>query len=205
MMVTDPATVDWVNAQWPALHYVAPALGALSVLAVGRWFAARAAVEHLPMAAPAPEAAAAGARARSILLAIDGTPASRQAVQEVLAMRQELRDPSGLKLHLVNIQHGVPGEVSKFVDNAALRAFHHEQGSAALREARDMLDRRGVGYEVHEAVGDPSNTIAQMATDLGCNLIVMGYRHQDAAIAKLMGSVAQRTLELTRVPVLLAC
>jgi YjbE family integral membrane protein len=205
MTITDPATVDWVNAQWPMLHYVAPALGALSVLTVGKWLAARGKVEHVAVAGPAPETPAGRSRARSILLAIDGTPASHQAVEEVLAMRRELRDPSGLKLHLVNIQHGLPGDVSKFVENKALREFHHEQGSAALREARDMLDGQGVDYEVHEAIGDPSTTITQMATDLGCNLIVMGYRHHDAAIAKLMGSVAQRTLELTRVPVLLAC
>jgi YjbE family integral membrane protein len=38
MGVTDPAVVDWVNANAAWLHWGAPAIGAVLVVAVGKWF-----------------------------------------------------------------------------------------------------------------------------------------------------------------------
>ena len=42
MAITDPAVRDWIDAQWPLLHYLAPALGAAGVVAFGNWLARRA-------------------------------------------------------------------------------------------------------------------------------------------------------------------
>ena len=43
MAVTDPATVEWIkaNAAWLDTYYVAPAVGAVLVVAVGKWLAGR--------------------------------------------------------------------------------------------------------------------------------------------------------------------
>ncbi len=42
MAVTDPWVKDWVNAQAATLHWIGPALGALIVVATGKWLALRA-------------------------------------------------------------------------------------------------------------------------------------------------------------------
>jgi YjbE family integral membrane protein len=42
MLVTDPVVKDWVDANAAWLHWAAPAAGAVIVVAVGRWLAARA-------------------------------------------------------------------------------------------------------------------------------------------------------------------
>ncbi|HEX4944584.1 MAG TPA: TerC family protein [Usitatibacteraceae bacterium] len=42
MAVTDPSIKDWIDANMSWLHTVAPAAGAIAVVAVGRWLAARA-------------------------------------------------------------------------------------------------------------------------------------------------------------------
>jgi YjbE family integral membrane protein len=42
MAVSDPAVKDWVDANASWLHTVAPAAGAIAVVAVGKWLAARA-------------------------------------------------------------------------------------------------------------------------------------------------------------------
>ena len=42
MAVTDPAIKDWIDANAAWLHTVAPAVGAIGVVAVGKWLAARA-------------------------------------------------------------------------------------------------------------------------------------------------------------------
>ncbi len=42
MLVTDPVVKDWVDANAAWLHWAAPAAGAVFVVAVGKWLAARA-------------------------------------------------------------------------------------------------------------------------------------------------------------------
>src|SRR5215211_9213696 len=46
MAVTDPVVTAWVEENAKYLHWVAPAAGALFVVIVGKWLAARAAKEH---------------------------------------------------------------------------------------------------------------------------------------------------------------
>jgi YjbE family integral membrane protein len=46
MLVTDPVVKDWVDANTAWLHWAAPAAGAIFVVAVGKWLAARAEAAH---------------------------------------------------------------------------------------------------------------------------------------------------------------
>jgi YjbE family integral membrane protein len=46
MAVTDPVIVEWVDTNAHYLHWVAPIAGAVLVVVVGKWIAARAAKEH---------------------------------------------------------------------------------------------------------------------------------------------------------------
>lgn len=48
MAITDPLVKDWINANMAWLHYVAPATGALFVVLLGRYLAARVS-EHKPV------------------------------------------------------------------------------------------------------------------------------------------------------------
>ena len=46
MAISDPAVKDWVDANAGWLHYVAPALGAVAVVAIGKWLASRSAEQE---------------------------------------------------------------------------------------------------------------------------------------------------------------
>jgi predicted tellurium resistance membrane protein TerC len=46
MAATDPILAQWVNDNAPYLHWVAPAAGAVIVVLIGKWLAARAKKEH---------------------------------------------------------------------------------------------------------------------------------------------------------------
>ena len=46
MAATDPVVKDWVDANAAWLHWAAPAAGALFVVGLGKWLAARAAADH---------------------------------------------------------------------------------------------------------------------------------------------------------------
>jgi YjbE family integral membrane protein len=204
MAISDPAVKAWIDSQMPYLHIVAPALGAAGVVAVGKWLAARAerqaAAESLQQT---PAAAPAAVGVKRVLLAVDGSEGARKAVAHVLAMRQEMRDPAALELHVLNVQSPVPGDVSNFVTNDSLQGYHSERAEAALKAPREALDAAQCPYQVHQEVGEPATSIAAAARRLGCELIVMGTRGLGATASALIGSVAQRTIEHATTPVLL--
>jgi len=204
MAISDPAIKAWVDAQLPFAHYLAPALGAVGVVLVGKWLAARAG-ESQAGGASAPHAGAAGENRGlcSVLLAVDGSAASDKAVQEVLALRAEMRDMQRMQLHVLNVQSPVHGDVTSFVTQESLQSYHRERGAAAVAGARSALDAANSPFQLHQQVGEPAATIAATARELGCTLIVMGTRGHGTAASALLGSVARRVVELAPVPVLL--
>ena len=202
MAISDPAVRAWVDANAAVLHTAAPALGAIGVVLVGKLLARRAQAEQasaMQLGAPAHAAKGIG----RVLLAVDGSLHAAHAVQQLMTIRDALRDPAGVDLHLVNVQRSLPGDVSNFVDIKTRDDYHRERGDAALAPARALLDAAGYRYQVHQQVGDPGVTIAALANTLGADLIVMGTRGLGTHTGALLGSVAQNTLEHADVPVLL--
>jgi nucleotide-binding universal stress UspA family protein len=201
MIISDPVLKLWADAQGNALRYGAPIAGALVVLIVGKWLAARVlsrrAVPTHAMAAAAP------GRLQHVLLAVDGSESSAQAVRYLIGVRQDLRQPETLDVHLVNVQRPVSGDVSRFVAGEALKDYHLEGSERGLAPARALLDAAGLKYQEHLRVGDPALQIAKIAEEKGCDLVVMGTRGLGIHTAGLIGSVAQATVAHCHVPVLL--
>ena len=207
MAVTDPIDKPWVDLHAAFLHWGAPLAGAITVIVLGKWLAARKAAAHAASAAAAAVAAplAAGKRyLQRVLLAVDGSEGSASAVRQALALRAELREPAAMELHLVNVQRPVSGDVASFVAASTLHDYHHERTTAAMSPARAALQAAGLKFVEHERVGDPGLTIAEVAREQGCDLIMMGTRGLGGHTAALVGSVAQGVLEHATVPVLLA-
>ena len=207
MMVTDPALVNRdVLPSLPKLEptdmlrYAAGVAGALLVLAMGKFVAARRASTRT--AAAAPGTAAANGGLKRVLLAVDGSEVAARAVQQVLSMRRDLSEADAMELHLVHVQRPVSGDVSSFVGSKTLAEYYQEQSDAALDPARKLLDAAGVRYQAHARVGIPGETIAREAAERGCGLIVMGTRGGGMSSA-LLGSVAQDTIGLAPSPVML--
>lgn len=204
MAITDPAVKAWIDANAAWLHIVAPAAGALGVVLVGKFLASRAESKSLTEAhghAPAPAAASAGTW--RVLVAVDGSPASRKAVEHVVAMSRDGRDPRSLEIHLANVQPSLPGDVSGFVAKGSAEGFHQQQAEQAMAQAREAIAAAGLTFHQHSAVGSPGRLLAETARQQGCDMIVIGSRGHGAASSALLGSVAQSTLEHATVPVLL--
>nr|WP_240668451.1 universal stress protein [Piscinibacter sp.] len=152
---------------------------------------------------PAPAGAAAlPARIGRILVASDGSPGAAQALRQALALRGQLRDGAQAELHLANVQRPVSGNVASFVAAGSIEDYHRERADQALDDARRTLAEAGVAFQEHRRVGEPGETIAALAAELGCDLIVMGSRGLGTHTGALLGSVAAGTLEHAGVPVL---
>ena len=136
-----------------------------------------------------------------ILLAADASDNALRAVDYVIALRDRLGTP--IDLHLLNVQRPVTGDVSAFVAREALRDYHHERGLKALERARARLDGRGVPYTYHLLVGPPWQMISEYAKDKACDHIVMGRRGLGSFTGGLLGSIAQKVLQLAEQPVTL--
>ena len=201
MAITDPIDQPWVDLHAAFLHWGAPLAGAVGVVVVGKWLAARRAA--VKAAAVVPAMAAAGGKLRRVLLAVDGSETSTKALRQLLTLRDDLRQPGEVEVHLANVQRSLPGDVTRFVPGQTIGDYHIEQSDAALAPARQALDAAGVPYQVHRRVGDPGPTIAELARELGSDLIVMGTRGLGSAAGAVLGSVAQSTLAVAPVPVLL--
>lgn len=200
MAVTDPSVKDWIDANAAWLHYGAPALGAVLVVAVGKFLAARSAEQEVerPVVdlaqAGDQHAARDGARPR-ILLAADGSPASLAAVGRFLADAK--RD--AVVIDLLNVQVPVHRDVANFVAEDAVKDLHHEEGMKALEPARALIERAGVPCTVHIGVGDFAHVVAHYANTLGATQVYVTEteRAEGSDLSEAVAAMAEHT----RVPV----
>ena len=77
------------------------------------------------------------------------------------------------------------------------------ESEQATRGAREVLTRNAIEHQVHSVAGEPAQRIAQLAAEMGSDLVVMGTRGLGAAHHALLGSVALKVAELSPVPVAL--
>jgi len=173
------------------------------VILVGKALAARAAVRRAAAAPPVEIVpASVSDDFRRLLLAADGSEAAEHAARRVISLRQHLRDRD-VQIHVVNVQRPLSGDVGSFVGGKTVEDYHRERSDLALVPIRALLEAAGIAYEVHQPVGNPGPTIARLAHELGCHVIIMGTGGLESRAGAVLGSVAQSTLEHAGVPVLM--
>jgi nucleotide-binding universal stress UspA family protein len=136
-----------------------------------------------------------------ILLPIDGSPSSLEAVHHVLFLRRH-----GLQMDvlLANVQE--PASLYEMLvvhDNDAMDRLCAEAGLHALESAVKLLKAAGVDYECEVAKGDPAHTLLDMVERFGCEMVVMGARGTSSLRSTLLGSVSNEVLHACAVPVVI--
>jgi nucleotide-binding universal stress UspA family protein len=79
-----------------------------------------------------------------------------------------------------------------------------QQGEDIVAEAAKTLDTLGVDYETDVVQGNPAPTITDYADRYGHDLILMSTRGRDGISRYLLGSVSEKVVRLSSVPVLTA-
>ena len=67
-----------------------------------------------------------------ILVPVDGSETSARAVQFMVKQVQNSKEIP--ELHLLNVQHALPGNIKGVADQA--KQYHHDEGIKALKESR---------------------------------------------------------------------
>jgi nucleotide-binding universal stress UspA family protein len=110
---------------------------------------------------------------RKILVAFDGSPESRLAVDEC----SNLMQVSGRDIHLVCVLHDPSPYLlaGEFVPEPAL-AIDRSRMQADLNEAAARLTQRGFSVTTHLEDGEPVDVISRMVDALGIDLVIVGHR-----------------------------
>ena len=120
------------------------------------------------------------------------------AVRHVI--QEFLRNPD-LDIHLINVQRPFSRHVSQFVRRRQRDDFHRESSERALEPARKLLAQHNIPYAVHLRVGERARVIADEASRLHCDHIIMSTARKNSLTRMLEDSTTNRLLELTPVPV----
>ena len=138
-----------------------------------------------------------------ILIAVDGSKYSLNAVSNLIEHADWYRGPLRVELVYVNLPLPYEGRASSVIGRKQIERYYREEGEAALRKARKMLDTAGIPCAAHILTGPLAESIVQQARALKCDLIFIGTHGRTAAGNMLLGSVANKVLHIASVPVLL--
>jgi len=132
-----------------------------------------------------------------ILHANDGSDHAFRA----LALALQLAKQNAAELHIVSVEE-IPylpitiEEVQEATEVAA-RRFH-----VAFLRANVMAAELGVEIRTHLLAGHPVRTIVDLASELGADLLVIGGTGHSALYERMIGSRADRIVQLAGCPVL---
>lgn len=138
----------------------------------------------------------------NFLLAVDGSDASCRTVDHVIRRLGWYKPP--VEIQLLNVQLPIlSGNVKSFIRRDQLEEYYRDEGHAALKAARERLDKAGVQYTSHIGTGAPAEVIVEYAKRLHCDQICIGTRGRGSVAGLLLGSVATKVIHLAPCPVLL--
>jgi nucleotide-binding universal stress UspA family protein len=136
----------------------------------------------------------------NILLPVDGSSFSTRAVRYVVKHMRSFGKHS--ELILVHVDSPMIERLNKHVGPEDVARFHEKNSVAALRAAKRVLAQAKVLFRERHLVGEPGTCIARAAKEERSDMIVMGSHGRGALKSLLLGSVVNRTLASTRLPVL---
>ena len=134
-----------------------------------------------------------------ILIAVDGSALSLDAVHHVLRLVQD-----GLRASVVLAHVQEPASLYELVvsrDPDLIAAASVEAGEHLMASARALLQAAGLGCDTAVGVGDPAHVLVDIIESSGCDMVVIGARGQGAISSALLGSVSQELAHASPVPV----
>jgi nucleotide-binding universal stress UspA family protein len=136
-----------------------------------------------------------------ILFAADGSKYTKKALA-FLVTHESLAGPDG-EVVVLNVQAPVPGRVKTMLGSAEVSAYHAEESQKVLSPIERFLKRHNIAFRSVAVVGSPTAEILRAAKREKAHLIVMGTHGHGLLGRAVMGSVAQRVVTDSDIPVLL--
>lgn len=135
---------------------------------------------------------------KKILVPIDGSLSSKQAIEFACTMVQE-----GDQIILVNVQKPQYEGIGKVgnISREKLDKYYQEAGIRMLEEAKKSINHPNVMIETNLRIGLPSIEITKAAKELSVHSIIMGSKGMSQVVNNALGSVTYSVIHLAPCPV----
>ncbi len=140
---------------------------------------------------------------KKILLATDGSDTSMRAAKMALDIGKKT-GATVTAVYVVDVHRlaQLPGYAAMPGIKDNLMELMFKEGDEALEEIEDMARDAVVAYERVVAEGDPGEELLKLCRDPGFDLIVLGTIGKSGLKRFLLGSVAEKVVRHSHVPVL---
>jgi nucleotide-binding universal stress UspA family protein len=136
-----------------------------------------------------------------MLLAADGSKYTKKALA-FLATHESLAGPED-ELVVLHVQGAVPPRVKTMLGAGIVNDYHRDEAQRVLDPISRFLKRHDVPFRTSWVVGSPPQEVLRAAKREKAHMIVMGTHGHGLISRALMGSVAQRVVAESDIPVLL--
>jgi nucleotide-binding universal stress UspA family protein len=134
-----------------------------------------------------------------ILHANDGSDHAFKALELAIMLAKQ----NGAELHMICVKE-IP-HMAEFIEEiretrgTAARYFH-----GVVQRARGMAEQQGLTLHTHVLAGHPVRIIIEQTAELKADLLVIGATGHSALYERMIGSRADRIIQLAPCPVLVA-
>ncbi len=135
-----------------------------------------------------------------ILLAVDESVIGAAAVRHVAKLAKSLKATP--QLHVLNVVPRLSKAAEKEFGKAGPDRYYQAQFEASLSPLRPLLKRTRLPFQERTATGDIVPTLLAEARAVKADMIVIGSHGKGALKSLLVGSVTQKVIALSPVPVL---
>jgi nucleotide-binding universal stress UspA family protein len=104
---------------------------------------------------------------------------------------------------VVNVQPPIPHRVQRMIGATTVRGYHNDEATKVLKSIERFLTKHKLNFWASWVTGSAVTEILKAASKEKADLIVMGTHGHGLVGRVVMGSVAQRVLAETNIPVLL--
>ena len=137
-----------------------------------------------------------------MLVATDGSKNALHAVKYAIQLLGRMSE--GGSITLISVHDDVAlRHARRFGGKDAVADYLRELSEQDLADSRKALDKAGVSHDMIIRTGHVATEIVEAAERGKFDLLVMGSKGRSALKDLLIGSVAKRVAEISRVPVLL--
>ena len=139
---------------------------------------------------------------KKILIATDGS----EYIKKVVTHAIELAKLSGAGLHAVYvmdiiIDYGPKSYLSTDISTEGLENFLRNEGEEATKYIEEQADEEGLSVEKWILKGHPAEEILKFADEQSVDMIVMGTLGRSGIEKFVLGSVADKVIRNSRIPV----
>lgn len=137
-----------------------------------------------------------------LLVATDGSKNALHAVKFAIQLLGRMSE--GGSITLISVHDDIAlRHARRFVGKEAVTEYLREQSEQDLADAAKACDKAGVAHDMIIRTGHVPTEIADAAERGKFDLLVMGSKGRSALKDLVIGSVARRVAESSKVPVLL--